>query len=98
MGKPLTFVPCRENNDIRCHYIPTNIVGCAFQIGRRAYLVVGNHWIVGCSWHCLEDLQTGLRYDIQWTDLDNALNDAVNKKDDRVKRLNAMETLAWTAR
>lgn len=91
MGEPLTFVPCRESDDVRRHYIPADIVGCGFQVGQRGYLIAGNHWIAGCSWHCLEDLQTGERYDVIWPEFDKALDD------ERVKRLNEMETLAWTA-
>lgn len=93
MDEPLMLVPCPETCDER-HFIPTNVVGCGFRVGNQAYLIVGNHWVVGASWHCLEDLQTGVRYDVLFKQFDEALNDSEDK---RVCALNEMETLAWTA-
>jgi hypothetical protein len=93
VGEPLTLCACPA--DETSTFIPTDVVGCAFQVGNRAYMIVGNHWIIGSSWHCLEDLQTGKRYDVMFQMFNEALNDP---EDTRVKRLNEMETLAWTAR
>ena len=59
----------------------------AWKIRNRAYMIVGYHNIVGVGWHCLEDLETGERWDVQFSEFERYTCDD--------ERIEALEVLAW---